>query len=99
MDPGGEKSETSMPRPRPDAGTQATPASLTEPNQSQSLVRSLFSLQSKHNTEWVRLHNSRSFGELPFCGGEEEAHDHWHDKWEAHRRSSMDEVGYSVCVL
>ena len=38
------------------------------------------------------MHHSRSFGELSFCGGEEEAHDHWHDKWEAHRRSSMDEV-------
>ena len=30
------------------------------------------------------VHND-SFGNLPFVGGEEEAHDYWDRKWEAHR--------------
>jgi hypothetical protein len=28
---------------------------------------------------------------MPFVGGEEEAHDHWHDKWSTRRRTSMEE--------
>lgn len=27
------------------------------------------------------MHHSDSFGKMPFVGGEEEAHDMWHDKW------------------
>ena len=36
--------------------------------------------------------NSDSFGHLPLAGGEEEANDFLRDKWEAHRRSSVDET-------
>jgi hypothetical protein len=28
---------------------------------------------------------------MAFVGGEEEAHDHWHDKWSTARRTSMEE--------
>jgi len=35
------------------------------------------------------VHND-SFGNLPFVGGEEEAHDYWDRKWEAHRRTSFE---------
>ena len=34
--------------------------------------------------------NSDSFGHLPLAGGEEEANDFLRDKWEAHRRTSLD---------
>ena len=33
-----------------------------------------------------------SFASMDFCGGEEDAQDAWRDKWEAHRRSSVDET-------
>ena len=36
------------------------------------------------------MHND-SFKDLHFIGGEEEAHDYWDRKWEAHRRTSLDE--------
>lgn len=32
-----------------------------------------------------------SFKDLNFVGGEEDAQDAWRDKWEAHRRASLDE--------
>jgi hypothetical protein len=32
-----------------------------------------------------------SFKDLNFVGGEEDAQDAWRDKWEAHRRASVDE--------
>jgi|Transcript_8748 hypothetical protein len=34
---------------------------------------------------------NESFGTMPFVGGEEEAHDHWHDRWSDMRRTSMEE--------
>jgi hypothetical protein len=52
----------------PGSEPTATQAPLSAPRQ--SLVRSLFSLHSPP-TEWTRVHNSESFGQLPFCGGEE----------------------------
>ena len=37
------------------------------------------------------LKRDESFGAMAFVGGEEEAHDHWHDKWSTSRRTSMEE--------
>ena len=37
------------------------------------------------------LKRDESFGAMAFVGGEEEAHDHWHDKWSTRRRTSMEE--------
>ena len=37
------------------------------------------------------LQRDESFGTMAFVGGEEEAHDHWHDKWSTRRRTSMEE--------
>ena len=69
-----------IPRPSPPARAPPTNGSL---------LRSLFSLSPPDESS--RMKTSDSFGRMPFVGGEEEAHDHWHDKWEAHRRTSLEE--------
>ena len=55
-----------------------------------SLFRDVFAGLARPNAETRMVHND-SFGNLPFVGGEEEAHDHWHDKWSTARRTSMEE--------
>ena len=55
-----------------------------------SLFRDVFASLARPNAETRMVHND-SFGNLPFVGGEEEAHDHWHDKWSTRRRTSMEE--------
>ena len=59
------------------------------PTKQESLLRALFGLP-KPNEETRIVHND-SFKDLHFIGGEEEAHDYWDRKWEAHRRTSLDE--------
>ena len=59
------------------------------PAKQESLLRTLFGLP-KPNDETRIVHND-SFKDLHFIGGEEEAHDYWDRKWEAHRRTSLDE--------
>ena len=51
----------------------------------------LFGVQppNSHST----LVSSRSFAKMDFVGGEEDAHDAWRDKYNAHRRASLDEGG------
>ena len=55
-----------------------------------SLFRDVFAGLARPNAETRMVHND-SFGNLPFVGGEEEAHDHWYDKWIVRRRTSMEE--------
>lgn len=76
-------------RPKPQARA-AAPGAINPPP-GPSLVRQLFSLRTPPD-EITRMHTSESFGTLPFCGGQDEAEDTWHDKWEAQRRTSLDEV-------
>jgi hypothetical protein len=54
-----------------------------------SLFRDVFAGLARPNVETRMVHND-SFGNLPFVGGEEEAHDYWDRKWEAHRRTSFE---------
>ncbi len=54
-----------------------------------SLFRDVFASLARPNAETRMVHND-SFGNLPFVGGEEEAHDYWDRKWEAHRRTSFE---------
>lgn len=54
-----------------------------------SLFRDVFAGLARPNAETRMVHND-SFGNLPFVGGEEEAHDYWDRKWEAHRRTSFE---------
>lgn len=54
-----------------------------------SLFRDVFASLVRPNAETRMVHND-SFGNLPFVGGEEEAHDYWDRKWEAHRRTSFE---------
>ena len=54
-----------------------------------SLFRDVFAGLARPNAETRMVHND-SFGNLPFVGGEEEAHDYWDHKWEAHRRTSFE---------
>ena len=54
-----------------------------------SLFRDVFAGLARPNAETRMVHND-SFGNLPFVGGEEEAHDFWDRKWEAHRRTSFE---------
>jgi hypothetical protein len=54
-----------------------------------SLFREVFASLARPNAETRMVHND-SFGNLPFVGGEEEAHDYWDRKWEAHRRTSFE---------
>ena len=54
-----------------------------------SLFRDVFASLARPNAE-TRMVHSDSFGNLPFVGGEEEAHDYWDRKWEAHRRTSFE---------
>jgi hypothetical protein len=71
--------------PTPTTAASVAPAAPAAPRTSTSIVRSLFSLHTPPN-EVTKMHNAESFSQLPFIGGEEEGQDHWHDKWEAHRR-------------
>ena len=41
---------------------------------------------------WMIGDESFAWAKSLVVGGEEEAQDHWHDKWEAHRRTSLDEA-------
>ena len=54
-----------------------------------SLFRDVLAGLARPNAETRLVHND-SFGNLPFVGGEEEAHDYWDRKWEAHRRTSFE---------
>ena len=54
-----------------------------------SLFRDVFAGLARPNAETRMVHND-SFGNLPFVGGEEEAHDYWYRKLEAHRRTSFE---------
>ena len=54
-----------------------------------SLFREVLAGLAKPNAE-TRMVQNDSFGNLPFVGGEEEAHDYWDRKWEAHRRTSFE---------
>ena len=85
MDPNVDGAAARSP-PGPPARSPAEPR-----HGSSSLLRSLFSLHAPPN-EVTKMHDRDSFSQLPFVGGEEEAQDHWHDKWEAHRRTSLDEA-------
>jgi hypothetical protein len=53
------------------------------------MFRDVFAGLARPNAETRMVHND-SFGNLPFVGGEEEAHDYWDRKWEAHRRTSFE---------
>ena len=72
--------------PRPTARPSRSPSSSSSRD---GLLKSLFTLSPPNDA--TRVRNAASFGQMPFTGGEEEAHDSWHDKWEAHRRTSLDE--------
>lgn len=72
--------------PRREMSTSRPVAAPAPPRD--SLLRSLFGMSPPN--EVTRMHHSDSFGNMSFIGGEEEAHDAWHDKWEAHRRISVD---------
>ena len=56
---------------------------------SPSLLRQVFGMPTPNDE--TRLVQSDSFKDLHFVGGEEEAHDYFHRKWEANRRTSLDE--------
>lgn len=72
----------------PSEGVDSAPRRAA-PAKQESLLRTLFGLP-KPNEETRIVHND-SFKDLHFIGGEEEAHDYWDRKWEAHRRTSLDE--------
>ena len=54
------------------------------------LLRGLFGLAPPNSHS--QMVSRGSFASMDFCGGEEDAQDAWRDKWEAHRRSSVDET-------
>jgi hypothetical protein len=67
-------------------------SSVRAPIAAPGLLKSLlFGVQppNSHST----LVSSRSFAKMDFVGGEEDAHDAWRDKYNAHRRASLDEGG------
>lgn len=53
------------------------------------LLKTLFGV-APPNSHSAMISRS-SFKDLNFVGGEEDAQDAWRDKWEAHRRASLDE--------
>lgn len=57
-------------------------AGAVAPTDGASPVRSALSASLQHH---------ESFGTMAFVSGEEEAHDHWYDKWIVRRRTSMEE--------
>ena len=57
------------------------------------LLRGLFGLAPPNSHS--QMVSRGSFANMDFCGGEEDAQDAWRDKWEAHRRSSVDETNRS----
>mmetsp|Transcript_9811 Transcript_9811/g.27359 ORF Transcript_9811/g.27359 Transcript_9811/m.27359 type:complete len:180 (-) Transcript_9811:56-595(-) len=57
------------------------------------LLRGLFGLAPPNSHS--QMVSRGSFANMDFCGGEDDAQDAWRDKWEAHRRSSVDETNRS----
>ena len=65
-----------------------TPSAKDATGAARGLLKTLFGLAppNSHST----IVSRGSFKDLNFTGGEDEAQDAWRDKWEAHRRASLD---------
>ena len=78
-----QKAHESSSTPRASTARERAP-----PSHDVSLFRVVFAGLARPSAETRMVRDS--FGGLPFVGGEEEAHDYWDRKWEAHRRTSFE---------
>ena len=79
---------------QPSRGSRPGGASLSPPSFADTPVRAFaptVGAPPARPAPSSSLPRDESFGTMAFVGGEEEAHDHWHDKWSTARRTSMEE--------